>query len=188
MRYARHLFTIAVAALGAILAGCATYPGNPNIIKENYAATDALIKNLKFPVSRGETIVVASFVSVDDLTESSAFGRILAEQTATRLSALGYHVIELKLRRNIFIKEQGGEFLLSRDVRSLADSYNAQAVVVGTYAVADTVVYVTNRMVRPADNRILGAHDFTIKLRSDVKKLLDIPFKIVVFPGIRYTY
>ena len=86
---------------------------------------------------------MASFVNVNNLEESSSFGRIIAEQITSRFTQLGHKVIELKLRQNsIFIKEGQGEFILSRDVHELSKTYNASAVVVGTYADGGDRLYV----------------------------------------------
>jgi TolB-like protein len=69
------------------------------------------------------------------------------------------------LRQNsIFIREGQGEFLLSRDVRELSKTYDASAVVVGTYAEGGDRLYVSARIVRPTDNIIISAYDAGIPM------------------------
>ncbi|MDI3514316.1 MAG: hypothetical protein PWP40_1545 [Rhodocyclaceae bacterium] len=43
-------------------------------------------------------------------------------------------MIEMKFRNNVYMARDQGEPMLTREIRDLANSHNAQAVVVGTYA------------------------------------------------------
>ena len=52
--------------------------------------------------------------------------------------------------------------MLSRDIRELSKTYNASAVVVGTYADGGDRLYVSARIVRPTDNIIISAYDVGI--------------------------
>ena len=80
-----------------------------SLVDVSYAIVEKLEGNLKAPISPNDTIIVASFVDVNNLTVSSPFGRIMAEQVGSRLAQKGYKVIELKLRQNsIFIEKEKG--------------------------------------------------------------------------------
>jgi TolB-like protein len=81
-------------------------------------------------------------------------------------------VIEMQLRNNVFIKQRGGEFLLSRELRSISSEHNAQAVIVGTYAVARKNVYVTARLVRASDSIVLASYDYSLPMDQDVAFML----------------
>ena len=70
------------------------------------------------------------------------------------------------------MKKDQGELLLSREVHDLQASHHAEAVVVGTYAVAKQFVYVNLKMV-DADNLAVGAYDYTLPLDSNVRALLN---------------
>jgi TolB-like protein len=76
-------------------------------------------------------------------------------------------MIEMKMRNNVYIKQNGGEFVLSRTVRDLSRAQNAAAVVAGTYAIGRNTVYVNARLIRAADNLILASHDYTLPLGPD---------------------
>jgi TolB-like protein len=104
---------------------------------------------------------------------SSTFGRVIAEQMASRLSQKGYKVIEIKMRSDsIFIKEQTGELMLSRELQKISNKHNAYAVIVGTYGLGRYSVYVTAKLIRTKDNVILNAYDYSLPIGPDTKKML----------------
>ncbi len=121
--------------------------------------------NLKGPIDHNSTIIIASFVNVNNLEESSTFGRIIAEQISSRLSQAGYKVCEMKLRqKSIFMEKEKGEFLLSRDLHEVVRKHNASAVVVGTYGEGNRSIYVSARIVSTADSTIISSCDFSIPM------------------------
>ncbi|MDD5326411.1 MAG: FlgO family outer membrane protein [Phycisphaerae bacterium] len=138
----------------------------------NYSAADALLSKIRPKLPKNSPILVASFVNIDDLSDSSTFGRVVAEQFASRFKQNNYTTIEMKLRTNVFIREGSGEFLLSREVAEIGDKHRAQAVVVGTYAVASKEVYLTARVINVSDGRVLSSYDYNIPISRDVFKLL----------------
>ena len=50
-----------------------------DVVKVGYELADGLIKNLHAPLNEGETVIVASFADVDNLTQSSTVGRLLGD-------------------------------------------------------------------------------------------------------------
>lgn len=138
----------------------------------NYRAADSLLKKLPVKLAKDSPILVASFVNIDDLDDSSTFGRVISEQFASRFNQKGYATIELKLRTTVFIKEGSGEFLLSRELEEISIKHRAQAVVVGTYAVASKKIYLTARVVNVSDGRVLSSYDYSIPISRDVFKML----------------
>lgn len=169
---------ISVALLAAVTAGCAVGPSyeeaaNSRLIQANYDNVDALLASTRaHALDRQLPVVVATLVNVDALTESSRFGRALSEQISTRFTKLGYAVVELKLRENIFVRQGEGEFLLSREVRDISLNHKAQAVVVGTYAEGRDYVYINLKLIGIHDNVVIGAHDYVLPLDSNIKSLL----------------
>jgi TolB-like protein len=165
--------TLRVTFVGLFLMmGCAAHQtptgarnGDVNLVTVGYTMADKLAENLAYFIEPSEPLIVASFVNVNNLEESSSFGRIIAEQIVSRFVQRGRTVIELKLRQNsLFIREGQGEFMLSRDVREISKTYNASAVVVGTYADGGERLYVSARIVRPIDNVIISAYDAGIPM------------------------
>jgi len=139
-----------------------------------YHAADVLTRVLnKHGVKLDKTLIAASFVNINKLEESSTFGRVVSEQIVARLSQNGFLIKELRLRNNsILIKEGLGELLLSRELKNLNHNQDAFAVLVGTYAVADNIVFVTTRIISTYSNTIIGAHSFQIEITPTVEKLL----------------
>lgn len=149
---------------------------NSEFTRANHAAIDRLVSAPAIPIERDFPLLVATMVNIDSMKQSSRLGRLVSEQYATRLTQLGYHVVEMKLREDVYIREGTGELLLSRDVRDLAEKhYNAQVVVVGSYAVASGYVYLTLKAVTVADNRIIAAVNYLLPLTDNNRALLSPP-------------
>jgi len=146
--------------------------GGTSIPSANYKAADALLNTIHPKLSKDSPVLVASFVNIDALDDSSTFGRVIAEQFASRFKQRNYSTIEMKLRTNVFIREGTGELLLSREVAEISTKHRAQAVVVGTYAVASKKVYLTARVINVSDGRVLSSYDYDIPITSDVFKML----------------
>lgn len=179
----RWLATATVAAATLPLAGCASqyYYGETagsgagsaprtSVIHANHHAADMLLQNA--PLDRDHAVLVATLVNVDRLGESSRLGRIFSEQIAGRLVQRGLPVTELKMRESVLIEREQGELLLSRELRELSRSHDAQAVVVGTYAASATVLYVSIKLVKPEGNVVVAAHNYAVPMDDNVRALL----------------
>ncbi|MDD5064156.1 MAG: FlgO family outer membrane protein [Phycisphaerae bacterium] len=142
------------------------------VTSANYKAAEYLIGKLPKDMPKDTPLLVASLVNVDNLSESSTFGRMVSEQISSRFKQLGYTTIELKMRTTIFIKEGSGEFMLSRELSDIVTKHRAQAVVVGTYAIASDRVYLTVRIVNAEDSAILASYDYNVPMTRDVFKML----------------
>lgn len=180
----------AVVVAAALLSGCAStyYYGDSaggsggaggfglggaprtSIITANHAAADMLLQTA--PLDREHAVLVATLVNVDRLHESSRLGRIFSEQIAGRLVQRGYPVTELKLRDSVAMQREQGELLLSRELRDVSRAHDAQAVVVGTYAVSATVLYVSIKLVKPDGNMVVAAHNYAVPMDDNVRALL----------------
>ena len=145
-----------------------------NLLESNYAAADSLGRGLRFRgLSLDEPIMAASFVNIDDLTESSTLGRIVSEQIASRLAQHGFKIVEVKLRQeSIYIKEGEGEFMLSREVLNLGTTRGAHAVLVGTYAVSKDFIFISARVVRTGDNSVVTGYDYELPNDSTTRSML----------------
>lgn len=117
-------------------------------------------------------VTQANRAEIDDLTRSSSFGRVASQQLVPQLTAAGYAVKEMLLRDSVYISASHGEFLLSREISEISTEHDAQAVLVGTYAVGENNVFVTARLIRTADSVILASHDYAIPYTRDMRILL----------------
>ncbi len=146
-----------------------------NVLESSYLAGDILAESLeKSNIPRDQPLLASSLVNIDNLNQSSTFGRLISEQIASRLSQRGYPFVELKLRHDsVFIKEGQGEFLLSRELKNIGEIHDAASVLVGTYAVTDNVVFVSVRLVETGDSTVIAGHDYQLYNSGIVEALLD---------------
>ena len=183
----RALFLLPVVAVA--LSGCASNePPSSRRVGPTYEAASQnafldggrtamakLVEGLPPRALSDGPVLVATVVNVNNLTRSAPLGRTLSEQYASHMSALGFNVKEVKLRGDLFVREGTGELLLSRELRDIARSQNAAVVLVGTYSPATDYTYVSVKLVRTEDSRILRGHDYALPNDRDVQRLLQEP-------------
>ena len=182
---------IALAALAvSALAGCSVFQPEPVAVRAEPTYKDAndnaFLNSSKDAVSKllagldansvgPGPVLVATIVDVNDTARSAPLGRTLSEQYATNMAMSGFNVKEIKLRGNVFVREGAGELLLSREVRDIARQHNAVMVLVGTYSPAAAYTYVSTKLVRTEDSRIIRGYDYALPMDRDVKRLLGAP-------------
>lgn len=177
-------YALLTLCAGALLAGCANNAA-PVRIEPTYqeaassqfllSSADAIVKlsaGFDMPAVSGGPVLVATIVNVNDLTRSAPLGRTLSEQYASAMAAKGFNVKEVKLRGDVFVQEGAGELLLSREVKDIARNHNAALVLVGTYSAAANFTYVSLKLVRTEDNRIVRGYDYALPNDRDVQRLL----------------
>lgn len=169
----------AAAVIGVLLlTGCASdkktrvVDAQVDLVAVVDNASAALFKSAVKGMSKERTILATSFVNIDDLQQSSTFGRLVGDTVASDLVRNGYNVIEVRLRNSLFMQPRLGEFMLSRELRNVGAEHNAQAVLVGTYALGGEYVYVNARLVSVMDSQVLSSHDFRLPLNRDIRKML----------------
>ncbi|WP_042425598.1 FlgO family outer membrane protein [Comamonas granuli] len=175
------------ALAAALLAGCAnnnapvraepTYQeaASSQFLQANAAAVDKLTAGFDVQSLAGAPVLVATVVNVNDLSRAAPLGRTLSEQYASALSGKGFNVREIKLRGDVFVKEGTGELLLSREIKDIARNQNAALVLVGTYSAAANLTYVSLKLVRTEDSRIVRGHDYALPNDRDVQRMLAVP-------------
>jgi len=176
---------LSAATAVALLAGC----GTPNGVRVDPTYDEAAaskfvalnkdaISKLVADFDRGPTgdtpVLVATIVNVNDMRRTAPLGRTLSEQYASQMATLGFNVKEMKLRGDVFIREETGELLLSREIKDIARSHNANMVLVGTYSAAANFTYVSLKFVRTEDSRIIRAYDYALPNDKDVTRLLQV--------------
>jgi len=159
-----------------VLAGCQTNgpAKDVNMIPISHDAAKKMIFQSKDRLEPG-SLILASFADIDNLENSSTFGRIVAQQIGSVFSSQGYKIIEMLLRGKVYIGKGEGEFLLSRALKDLSAEHDAQAVIVGIYAVGSKNVYVTAKLIQASDSIILASEDFVLPLGPDLRTLVTQP-------------
>lgn len=117
-------------------------------------------------------IAITTFVDIDNLYQSSTFGRILAEQLISELSMRGYKVIEIRLSDAVQIMENEGELGLSRDIQALRGTQEISGLVVGTYASSPNRVYVNARIIDPRSSQIISVGSVEMAKSDEIAQLL----------------
>ena len=176
-RYHYLLVILTLIASIGILSGCTvkfrSSIKDGNMIAVSHRAADRMIKQSKKRLDPGN-LIATSFSNIDNLQNSSTFGRIIAQQIGSGFSRRGHPVVELLLRDTVYIGIKEGEFLLSRALKDLSIEHDAQAVIVGTYGIGANNVFVTTKLIRADDGVVLGSDSFALRLGPDTKRLLDI--------------
>ena len=176
-------FAAFAMAAAVALVGCSAQPKATLPTYEQAAAhpflqanRDAMAKLLAgLPAAQASPLLVATIVDVNDLRVSSPLGRTLSEQYSSAAAAAGIDVREMKLRGDVFVREQTGELLLSRELKDIARTHQARAVLVGTYSVAGQFVYVSIKLVRTESGQILRGYDYALPMDREVQRLVRKP-------------
>ena len=144
-----------------------------NIRDIAYFAGDMLEMNLLYNLDRTLPILSTSFANLDNLKETSAFGRLIGDQIASRFSQHGYKVIELKLSNDkVIVQEGNGELVLSRDIKKIDKFYDVQAIIVGTYFIAGNRAFLSTKLVKTVDNSILSSYEFSLLMNELLQALV----------------
>ncbi|MCS2609043.1 FlgO family outer membrane protein [Halomonas dongshanensis] len=166
-----------VLALLLSTVGCATQaspplPPEPDLSELAERAAEQMIASNP-DLTRYSPMIAATFVSIDNLSQSSTLGRITSEIMASALARQGMQVREVKMRDSLFIEENVGELILSRQVQRLSSQHNARSILMGTYAQGLDYVYISARVVRAGDAMVLGSADFRLPLNNNTRSLLE---------------
>ena len=180
----RWALPLCVFALLLVLTACTTTARSPAhapsyamgvqhpLIASSHSAISRITRGLEHARQEQAPLLVATVVNVNDLQRSSTLGRALSEMYASALAQQGFNVKELKLRGNVYVKEGAGELLLSREIRDIASQHSAGLVLVGTYSQAAHYTYISLKLVRTADGRIMRSDDYALPNDRDVQRLL----------------
>jgi len=175
-----------LAAVSGILTACATpdiFNENSdtsyqvikdvNLIAESHNAGQNLMAQAPYLKKDLKAVLITSIAYISDIDSSSDLGLTISEQIGNRFVQLGFPVVDLRTRHDIKIREETGEFMLSRDIKKISRDHTAGAVLVGTYTPAKDAVYISTRLIRPADNRVLASYDFKLPMGPDIKKMVN---------------
>lgn len=177
-------FLVSLLTVMVLITGCSTQSSSAvkvitykdaaesPLIPTNYAAADYLLEQLKHNVAPNSTLIIATLVNIDALESSSTLGRLISEQISARFTQNSYRMVELKFRNNVYIVQNQGEFMLTREIHELAKTHAAQAVITGTYAQSRDFVYINLKVIQPKTNAVLAVHDYVLPLDENNRHML----------------
>ena len=118
----------------------------------------------------GEQMIVVptTFVNIDDLYQTSTFGRVATEQLAAELKTRGFEIVETRRSRDLIIKRRGGELGLSRESEEIFEAYQANALLMGTYTITAQQVLLNVRLVRAVGNTAAAVGTALFDRRSNL--------------------
>lgn len=138
--------------------------------------THKLIASIQVRVDRSSPIMAVSFVNLHNMEQTSELGRILSEEVTNNFFQFGYTIVEARLREEtLTTHKESGEFALSRQIRHLAPAVDVQAILSGTYAIADDSVAVSTRVVDARTKALLAAAHCHLRLTPEVARLMQHP-------------
>ena len=144
-----------------------------DLIRTTYCAVDAMLRRARRELTSDKRILVATFVDLDNLDRTDAFGRLSGEMAAGRLVQRGYAAINLNVRhRSVAIIQRHGQVILSRDIKELGDKHAAELTLVGTYTIAPKTVYASIKLVHIADGTLIGAIDYAVPVCENLTAML----------------
>lgn len=169
---------LAITALASVtLASCAI-PGPASTLpshKDQFGAAhmvSVIRDQLRHPEVVNQPVVVTTFVDLNNLNKSSIFGRVLAEEVLNELHQAGFTVSEIRKGRDIFIRQELGELILSRDAREVLSKFSARAILAGTYVATEESIIINARLIDINSPLILSSCSYTLKMNKVLEKML----------------
>jgi len=126
------------------------------------------------PEARTRMTVVTSFSNLNDLSESSNFGRLVGEHMLHELQVRGWTVTDMRLTRNLVVNE-AGEFSLSRDIKRIRENLPAGNVLTGTYSLTPDGVLLNARVIDLATGEVLSTAQTRFAQDRFISSLVDKP-------------
>lgn len=111
-----------------------------------------LMQNQK--INTDKPVLITSFVRLDQLKETSEFGRVLGESLINELSNRGFNVIEYRGQMAVSINEKG-EYFISRKPHEIKSATPNTYVVVGTYSRQAGKVILNARIIDNISGKII---------------------------------
>lgn len=149
---------------------------------------DQLVSHVGDSRLRNMVALPTTFVDQDNFTRTSSFGRFIAEQLFYEFNQRGFPVREYRAEKAIHMEPGQGDFLLSRALGSVSVQ-NALAIV-GTYYQDQNAVFVSARLIRGSDGRVLRTGQLVLPLTGVTRRMLArnnrvIPNAVIGIRGIK---
>ena len=175
MKCNKTVFIILVL-FSIILSGCSSnpyqVPDDVDLITVSQEAVKNLLVNNRKTLPKNSLVVVSSFVNVNDLKQTSSFGRIISSQVASAFFNSGYRIKGMELPTELFVQSNNGFLQISSETTSVLKSFDASTLVVGIFAPGRTTAYVTLRMLDIDTGEVISTTDFSVPMGIDAKVLL----------------
>ncbi len=115
--------------------------------------------------------IVTTFSRLDKLNDSTNLGRLLSENLGHELQVRRWQLYDIRLTKDIIVSD-AGEFILSRDIKKIRDSYKVNGVVTGTYAVNGSSIIVNARVIDLETGTIISSGQIHLPVNRFMENLL----------------
>jgi hypothetical protein len=143
-----------------------------DLIEVSNDVTQELRDKATRTLPKNSLILVSTLLNVNDLHETSAFGRIISDQIASSFHNSGFRIIGMEMPIDLFMMKEGGTLHLSDEIKTLIKPYNAAVIVGGVYAPGKRNTYVSLRIVDLYTKNIISSTDIAVPMGPDARKLL----------------
>lgn len=115
-----------------------------------------------------KSILITSFVRLDNFKKTTEFGRVVGESLINELSNRGFNVIEFRGQMAVSVNEHG-EYFITRNVSKMNERVVNSYVVVGTYSRQYGKIMLNARVMDNATGQIITSARATYEhgLRND---------------------
>lgn len=117
----------------------------------------------------GRTLIVTTYVDLDDLDRTNGLGRYLTEYLMEELYKSGFRIVEVRTAKELNVSQFVGETALTRDTSEMMNKHRADAMVVGTYQKVDNIIRVSTRVVVAENQEVISVASTEIKVDPDDK-------------------
>jgi TolB-like protein len=106
-----------------------------------------LLVNIPYNTQKYNKFVLTTFVNLDKFSQTSQFGRLLAESLIDELHTRKFKILDFRTQQTILVNKNG-EFTLTRDIIKLKDEIPEALIVVGTYSILnDNKIMINARII-----------------------------------------
>lgn len=125
-----------------------------NINSTINSLADQLFANKK--IHTDKSVIITSFVQLNEFNTTSEFGRILSESLINDLSNRDFNIIEFRGQLAVSLNKDG-EYFLSRKIQKLKEKVPNTYVVVGTYSRQVGKVMINARLIDNITGKIISS-------------------------------
>ncbi|MFA7383199.1 MAG: FlgO family outer membrane protein [Desulfurivibrionaceae bacterium] len=120
----------------------------------------------------GQRLILTTVVDLDNLYATTRFGRTLTEALSTSLFRHGFGVVEIRKSAELFIRDNQGELMLTRDAKLLAKQQQVAAILTGTYSLTPTTVILNLRLLDAGSQQVLSVAGIELQRSRNINHLL----------------
>lgn len=100
-------------------------------------------------------LMIANFVSLQDLNETSAFGKLASANLMHELQIRNWNIMDPLFTRDLYVGPTG-EFALSRDPKRLPGSLPSLEIIAGTYQTTADSIILNVRMINAHTSAVIS--------------------------------